>query len=99
MFHKCKALVDDENIEEKLDLGLPLDEKYSRVRFRYSDVTDYIEWIEEDDQTAEDVVKGTIVYTIMGKIYFIATSIDEFDKCIDDYVSSSNTIWSVRQKN
>lgn len=93
MFHKCKALLEDENFEEKLDLGLPIEEKYTRVRFRYSDVTDYLEWGEESE-TGDVETKGTIVYTFMGRVYYIQTSLEEFDSLMDNYLKDSNNIWS-----
>ena len=63
--------------------------------FRYSDVTDYLEWVEEDD-TGETETKGTIVYTFLGRVYYIQTDLDEFDKLMGDYLDTANSIWPTR---
>jgi len=86
-FHKCLSLVDDPDAESKEDLGIPIDEKYVRVRFRYADISEYLEWVEEDDD-----VRGTIVYTFTGRVYFIQTPLDEMDRLMDEYEDERNKL-------
>lgn len=92
-FHKCLSLIDDPDIESKVDLGIPIEEKYTRVRFRYADVTDYLEWVEEDEHSSDETIKGTIVYTVMGRVYFITTPLNDFDLAIDKWEEQDRDIW------
>lgn len=90
-FHRCLSLIEDPELNDEV-LDPSAEEKYTQVRFRYSDVTDYMEWVEEDIVGNEEV-KGTLVFTILGRQYLIKTPLDEFDRLMDEHEEDSKSHW------
>jgi len=90
-FHKCKALLDDiDAMEKSEDLGVPYQAEYVEARIRYSNVDEYTEWVGDVDNK----VRGTVLYTITGRQYFIDTPIEEFDKQMNEYLEKDK--WFIK---
>jgi len=87
-YHKCNALMEDlDALGKNEDLGLPKEDTYVRTRFLYAEVDGYHEWIE--DEFGVEVLKGTVVY-VLGRMYQIDTSLDNFDAQIEAYEKEIN---------